>query len=158
MIECLKKRSALFIPALEEIRPSLNNSNSNNNLNAEIQTYKKLFKIMLFLFNSWKSECSQFSMNEEETQETFTIYFCKGAKNGCAKKTEKIWGTGFYTGDSDICLAARHSGAIEENGGLCIIEEKPGMSSYKGTLQNGIQSNSYGAYKKTIYLKSLLKL
>lgn len=156
VIECIKQRSALFIPLIEQIRPNINDNNNNNNNNTEVENYKKLYKIMLFILGSCKSECSQFSINYEETQENLTIYFCKGSKNGCAKN-DKIWGTGFYTGDSNLCVAARHSGVIDENGGICILEEKSGMSSYKGTVQNGIQSNNYGPYKKTIYLKSLLK-
>ncbi|HEY7069132.1 MAG TPA: LCCL domain-containing protein, partial [Acidimicrobiales bacterium] len=42
-----------------------------------------------------------------------------------------IWGTGTYTDDSAVCIAAVHSGFITlEEGGSVIIEMRPGQDAY----------------------------
>jgi LCCL domain-containing protein len=62
-------------------------------------------------------------------------------------KASTIWGTDVYTGDSSICTAAVHAGVITfDRGGTVTVELRPGQSSYRGTKQNGVTSNDYGAY------------
>ncbi len=58
-----------------------------------------------------------------------------------------IWGTGVYTDDSSIGTAAVHMGLINfAQGGKVVIETRDGMDRYEGSLQNGVSSNSYGAW------------
>jgi hypothetical protein len=58
-----------------------------------------------------------------------------------------VWGTGTYTDDSSVCLAAVLEGKITQaGGGMVTIEIRPGQSSYKASKANGVTSNSYGAY------------
>lgn len=62
------------------------------------------------------------------------------------------WGTGIYSDDSDIGVAAVHAGVLKV-GETKIVEITifPGQSSYVGSLKNGIESHDYvefeGSYK-----------
>lgn len=59
----------------------------------------------------------------------------------------EVWGTGVYTDDSSICVAAVHAGLITlANGGRVTIEIKPGASFYTGSARNGVQTRNYGAF------------
>lgn len=72
----------------------------------------------------------------------FTFYFPPGGTI-----SSRIWGTDVYTTDGSIATAAVHAGLITtRNGGTVTIEIKPGQSSYKGTLRNGVTSRDWGAY------------
>lgn len=58
-----------------------------------------------------------------------------------------VFGTDVYTHDSTICTAAVHAGEITlAGGGLVTLQAIPGQESYLGTLRNGIQSSSWGAW------------
>jgi LCCL domain len=71
-----------------------------------------------------------------------------------AGKESPVWGSDIYTLDSSICNAAVHAGKLTlENGGTVTIELRPGESSYKGTIQNGIKSNDYGKYGASFVVK-----
>ncbi len=63
-----------------------------------------------------------------------------------------VWGTGTYTADSNIGVAAVHAGAVK-NGDTKIIKIKitrdPG--GYVSSIANGIQSNPYGQYPTGAY-------
>ena len=63
-----------------------------------------------------------------------------------------VWGTGTYTADSNIGVAAVHAGALK-NGDTKIIKIKitrdPG--GYVSSAANGIQSNPYGQYPTGAY-------
>ncbi|MBX6376076.1 MAG: hypothetical protein IRZ13_17845 [Acetobacteraceae bacterium] len=60
-----------------------------------------------------------------------------------------VWGSGVYTSDSNICLAARHAGAVGEQGGAVTVTPAPGRSAYSGTRANGVESASYGAWDRS---------
>lgn len=60
--------------------------------------------------------------------------------------SERFWGTGIYTDDSRICLAALHAGAITRDGGVVTIEIMAGQSSYSGSTRNGVTSENWGEY------------
>jgi hypothetical protein len=80
----------------------------------------------------------------------------KTAKFNCPAKGEAstIWGTDVYTGDSSICTAAVHAGAITfDRGGTVTVELRPGQSSYKGTKRNGVTSTDYGTYARSFVVK-----
>ena len=69
-------------------------------------------------------------------------------------KEATVWGTDVYTIDSSICNAAVHAGKLTmETGGSVTIELRPGESSYKGSMRNGIKTNDYGAYGRSFVLK-----
>jgi hypothetical protein len=57
-----------------------------------------------------------------------------------------IWGAGPYTSDSDLCTAARHTGAIGLDGGEISLIRVPGLSSYRSVERNGIRSMEWGEY------------
>eukprot|EP00727_Mastigamoeba_balamuthi_P006345 m51a1_g2330 hypothetical protein (381) ;mRNA; r:519624-524623 len=71
-------------------------------------------------------------------------YFCKGRNAGC--QGGQIWGTGTYTGDSNRCSAALHSGTIGCSGGTFKIWPAAGQQSYQGSTSNGVESTEYGQY------------
>jgi LCCL domain len=61
-----------------------------------------------------------------------------------------VWGTNLYTSDSSICSAAVHQGIISNaRGGRVTILIRPGASSYRGTLRNGVKSANYGEYRSS---------
>lgn len=97
------------------------------------------------------TKCSIFYTEKEG--KSVSLYFCKGSKNGCTKKNESVWGTNFYTADSDFCLAAKHCEVINENGGVCLFEFRNGLESYIGSKMNGVETKFYGKYDKTVVFK-----
>ncbi|XP_078579734.1 lymphocyte antigen 75-like isoform X1 [Branchiostoma floridae x Branchiostoma japonicum] len=64
---------------------------------------------------------------------------------GCVSNYHFLWGTGIYTDDSYICVAALHDGRItNEHGGRVTVIKSDGLTSYQGSTQNGVTSSSYG--------------
>lgn len=59
-----------------------------------------------------------------------------------------IWGTGTYSGDSYICKAALHAGAINRSGGRVAIQMMPDQQSYSASVRNDITSLSYGPTRR----------
>lgn len=59
-----------------------------------------------------------------------------------------IWGTGTYSGDSYICKAALHAGAITRSGGRVAIQMMPDQQSYAASVRNDITSMSYGPTRR----------
>lgn len=57
-----------------------------------------------------------------------------------------VWGVNPYTGDSQVCAAARHAGVIGPDGGVLSVLRRPGQSAYEGSTANGITTGSWGAY------------
>ena len=57
-----------------------------------------------------------------------------------------VWGNGPYTGDSDVCRAAVHAGAIPATGGKINVTAAPGQDAYEGSSQNGVTSSRWGSY------------
>ena len=61
---------------------------------------------------------------------------------GCT--TGSLWGTGVYTGDSRVCVAAVHAGAIPGGaGGTVIVTLVGASSSFTGSVANGVTSSSW---------------
>jgi LCCL domain len=64
----------------------------------------------------------------------------------CDPKGASVWGTGWYTTDSAVCLAAIHSGAIKASkGGKVTVTSKKGLKTYLGSKANGVTSSDYGS-------------
>nr|WP_319472202.1 LCCL domain-containing protein [uncultured Sphaerochaeta sp.] len=58
-----------------------------------------------------------------------------------------IWGTGVYTGDSNVGTAAVHSGLITfEEGGRVYFKILEGRTYYRGSTQKGVTSITYGSW------------
>ena len=58
-----------------------------------------------------------------------------------------VYGTGWYTADSPICVAAVHSGAIKNSkGGEVTLKAHKGLKAYLGTKSNDVKSNDWGAF------------
>jgi hypothetical protein len=67
-----------------------------------------------------------------------------------------IWGTAVYTDDSNICSAAQHSGAVTQaNGGSFLLIVTAGQSIYPASTQNGITSQEWGEWGRSITLVPL---
>jgi len=60
--------------------------------------------------------------------------------------TGAVWGSGPYTADSSICVAAIHAGVIGAMGGPVLAEAAPGQDSYTGTEANGVATRDWGSY------------
>ncbi|KMW57043.1 hypothetical protein AIOL_002001 [Candidatus Rhodobacter oscarellae] len=65
-----------------------------------------------------------------------------------------VWGVGPYTGDSDVCTAARHAGVIGADGGVVSLSERPGQSGYEGSTANGVTTSSWGSYGQSFAFAS----
>jgi len=74
-------------------------------------------------------------------------YSCRGKNNGCSGG--RVWGSGVYTTDSNVCAAALHSGAIGAHGGYFTTETLQGQSSYNGSTAHGITSDNWGSYQSS---------
>jgi len=57
-----------------------------------------------------------------------------------------VWGSGPYTSDSDICVAAVHAGVLGPDGGRVIARRVEDVANHPGSLAHGIESSSWGAY------------
>jgi hypothetical protein len=65
-------------------------------------------------------------------------------------RTGTIWGTGTYTSDSSICVAATHAGALPgTDAGTVVVEVAPGLQAYEGTIRHGIASTAYPAWTQS---------
>jgi hypothetical protein len=60
-----------------------------------------------------------------------------------------VWGTGRYSGDSSICAAARHAGAIGASGGKVTAYREASCPALPGSTRNGVVSNDWGAFDVT---------
>ncbi len=71
-----------------------------------------------------------------------TYYFrVQGSTEG------QVWGTGTYTGDSTLAMAAVHAGAIKAGAsGIIKVTVVAPLSQYQGCTRNGVTSNDFGRY------------
>lgn len=72
---------------------------------------------------------------------------------GCSPESAAsgaVWGSGPYTGDSAICRAAVHYGAIRPGGGMVRVRVTAGRDSYPASTRNGVGANSWGSYAKSV--------
>lgn len=58
-----------------------------------------------------------------------------------------IWGTGTYTSDSTLAVAAVHAGVLKVGqSGTVKVRVVPGLNAYIGSTQNGITTRPYGPW------------
>lgn len=60
------------------------------------------------------------------------------------------YGTGQYSQYADICVAARHAGALDATG-VVTVARSGGCSSYRGTTRNGITSTDDNAASASFF-------
>ena len=64
-----------------------------------------------------------------------------------ANKNGGIWGTNVYTADSSLKSVAVHAGVLRDGeSGVIRVVTVTGQGSYLGSVQNGVNSNSYTKY------------
>lgn len=71
----------------------------------------------------------------------------------CSAETVRdgtVWGTDAYTGDSSLCRAALHAGALGRDGGRITVLREAGRDLYAGTTRNGVTSSDYGTASASI--------
>ncbi|MBT0962804.1 LCCL domain-containing protein [Denitromonas iodatirespirans] len=71
-----------------------------------------------------------------------TPFSCNCSAEAAGKGT--IWGTDVYTGDSYLCSAAVHAGAMPRTGGAITVYREAGRDLYVGSARNGVRSHDYG--------------
>jgi hypothetical protein len=81
--------------------------------------------------------CAEFPANLD-------VLTCSCTGPATAKGT--FWGNDPYTIDSDICIAARHSGIITADGGTITAIRVIGLDDYTSSLNNGVQSEPSGPF------------
>jgi hypothetical protein len=69
-----------------------------------------------------------------------------------------VWGTDYYTDDSNACRAAVHAGAIPASGGDVTVTIEPGRSSYTASTRNGITTSSWTAWDGSFSVRSRVAL
>ena len=66
-----------------------------------------------------------------------------------------IWGSGVYTDDSPLAVAAVHAGVLAPGEkGIVRVTILPGQESYDGSTRNGVTSDSYGSWQGSYRVES----
>jgi hypothetical protein len=66
---------------------------------------------------------------------------------GCM--TGQVWGSGIYTDDSAMCVAAVHAGVTSIMGGSIVVTILGGLPAYPATQQNGVTTGAWGAWGRS---------
>ncbi|MCZ4304647.1 LCCL domain-containing protein [Zoogloeaceae bacterium G21618-S1] len=77
-----------------------------------------------------------------------TPFTCRCSAEAVGSGT--VWGTDVYTGDSGLCSAAAHAGAVARSGGVITVYREAGRDLYVGSQRNGITSSDYGHYASSL--------
>lgn len=89
-----------------------------------------------------------FSCSDKVTKGGDSDEFKVKCAKGCT--TGSVWGTGWYTTDSPVCVAAVHAGVIHaDEGGVVTVKIEKGLPSYKGSKTDDVTTASWGAYEKS---------
>lgn len=68
-------------------------------------------------------------------------FLVKGATGG------NVWGSGVYTNDTNIAVAAVHAGILRtDEKRIVAVRVLPGQQNYESSTRHGITSSSYGKY------------
>lgn len=60
-----------------------------------------------------------------------------------------VWGTGTYSDDSAVCVAAIHAGVLSPAGGYATVHIAPGLSAYTATTLNGVTTSPWGEWGRS---------
>jgi hypothetical protein len=85
------------------------------------------------------------SFNATQLQGQIGSTFQIACPPGC-EQSGGLWGTDVYTGDSSICRAGIHAGAIPMTGGVVAVQLQPGRPAFRGSARYNVQSHDYGQY------------
>jgi len=89
----------------------------------------------------WAADATAYR-NKPDQQVT---YFCPSVPT---LPGNAVWGSGPYTDDSSICVAAVHAGYITpQDGGTVTIMLTGPQDSFAGTERNGVSTFEYGAWE-----------
>ncbi|KAL4441234.1 hypothetical protein ABPG77_011471 [Micractinium sp. CCAP 211/92] len=77
---------------------------------------------------------------------------------GCLAEGGSLYGTGIYTADSHICIAAIHAGVMRATGGNFTLYYEAGQTSYRGTAANGVTSSSFGSWGASFRFTPITRL
>ncbi len=89
-----------------------------------------------------------FSCSDKVTKGGDSDEFKVKCAKGCT--TGSVWGTGWYTTDSPVCVAAVHAGVIQaDDGGVVTVKIEKGLPSYKGSKTADVTTSNWGAYEKS---------
>ena len=69
-----------------------------------------------------------------------TLCLCRSSGAGT------VWGSGPYTGDSNLCTAAVHAGVVDASGGPVRVIPSGGLESYQGSTANGVTTRDWGSF------------
>jgi hypothetical protein len=71
----------------------------------------------------------------------------------CSSAMGKVYGTGIYTADSSICVAAMHVGLIDtqNHGGNVTLKAAPGCTTYASSEANAVSSYEWGKFDASFY-------
>jgi hypothetical protein len=77
----------------------------------------------------------------------------------CPAKTVRdkdpvIYGTDVYPANTPLCVAAQHAGVISANGGSIQLQLNPGVSEYRGSRKNGVESQGLPGTQLSIMFMS----
>lgn len=73
----------------------------------------------------------------------------------CATSGRTVWGSGPYTADSPMCVAAAHAGAIADvQGGTFQVVFDQGQPAYRGSVQNNVNTSDYGSYGESYWIRA----
>lgn len=83
---------------------------------------------------------NSFPRKEESLGQVFR-FLVRGTDSG------SIWGTGVYTSDSNLDVAAVHAGILKtDEAGIVAARALQGLDQYEASTRNGITSRSYGSW------------
>lgn len=60
--------------------------------------------------------------------------------------TGSVWGSGPYTGDSAVCAAAAHAGALEAGVGVVVLLPMGAQDGFAASERNGISTSKWNSY------------
>jgi hypothetical protein len=67
-----------------------------------------------------------------------------------------VWGTDFYTTDSNLAAAAVHAGALGDGEvGLVKVTIEPGRSTYSGASRHGVTSSDWSSYPRSFRVERI---
>jgi hypothetical protein len=81
---------------------------------------------------------------------TLGMKFLVRCPENCSKIAHYVFGNVLYSGDSSICQAAIHAGALNDRGGEVQFMIEPGQKSYFRKRVFGIESKERDSYVKSI--------
>jgi len=142
-----------FSKELQSLKTQLSTSITARSLDTKSQNIiPKCLELLQTAMNEYpklNQDCNQWSFGNN------SIHYCKGKDNGCGC-SGRVYGSHFYTPDSDLCAAALFGGKTSTKGGFFMELTCPGRKSYNGFTTNGIKTLNSGRRDESIVLGSIL--